>query len=370
MENMVADALDVAIQAGLPALVWGAPGAGKTAHIQQRAEQLGYLMETVIASIHDPTDFSGLPILSSDGKRGVRLEPPAWAVRLSEAAKGLLFLDEITTAAPAVQAALLRVVLERQVGDLTLGPNVHVVAAANPVEQAAGGYELSMPLANRFVHLDWVTSAEAWVDGVQHGWNSKAVTLPADWKERDEYRETLALVTAYIRQFPHYLHSVPKEGDAAAMRAWPSPRSWMMAAAGLAAARVAGVTEAGWFLVGGSVGEGVAISFRQWFDNLDLPSVESVLKNPDKVKMPKAEDALYALLFNVLSYVERETPVKQEDYFATLALFERVARDGRADLGAFGVNRLFYGPLGELVKTGALPFPKKETMKALGKLFE
>src|SRR5207248_8810483 len=48
------------------------------------------------------------------------------------AERGLLFLDELTTAPPAVQAAMLRVVLERVVGDVTLPPAVRVVAAANP----------------------------------------------------------------------------------------------------------------------------------------------------------------------------------------------------------------------------------------------
>jgi len=51
---------------------------------------------------------------------GVRFAPPSWALRLAEAGHGLLFLDELSTAPPAVQAALLRVVLERAVGDLML----------------------------------------------------------------------------------------------------------------------------------------------------------------------------------------------------------------------------------------------------------
>ena len=59
--------------------------------------------------------------------------------------------DEISTAPPAVQAALLRVVLERTVGDLRLPDAVSLVAAANTPEQAAGGWELSPPLANRFL---------------------------------------------------------------------------------------------------------------------------------------------------------------------------------------------------------------------------
>lgn len=67
------------------------------------------------------------------------------ALRALDARKG----DEISTAPPAVQAALLRVVLERVVGDLELPDGVAVIAAANPPEQAAGGWDLSATISRR-----------------------------------------------------------------------------------------------------------------------------------------------------------------------------------------------------------------------------
>jgi integrase len=44
-------------------------------------------------------------------------------------------------------------VLERVVGDLELPDAVSVVAAANPPEMSAGGWDPSPPLANRFCHI-------------------------------------------------------------------------------------------------------------------------------------------------------------------------------------------------------------------------
>ena len=112
----VAEALSISVQAGVPVLLWGSPGTGKTSVVRALGERLGWPTEIVIGSIREPADFAGLPVVI-DG--AVQMAPPLWARRLAAAGHGLLFLDELTTAPPAVQAAMLRVVLERVVGDLT-----------------------------------------------------------------------------------------------------------------------------------------------------------------------------------------------------------------------------------------------------------
>src|SRR3954454_23268717 len=161
------EALTLAVAADLPVLLWGEPGIGKTAALTQLAASLDLPLTTVIASVHEPTDFSGLPIVGDDpAVQGVPMAPPQWAVELVRAGRGLLFLDELSTATPAVQAALLRVVLERRVGALQLPSEVRIVAAANPRASAADGWELSAPLANRFVHLQWTFNPDTVVRGL------------------------------------------------------------------------------------------------------------------------------------------------------------------------------------------------------------
>src|SRR3954469_9184714 len=166
-------ALGTAVAARVPVLLWGAPGTGKTSAIRAMAAAAGWACETVIASIREPSDFAGLPIVV-DG--GVRFAAPTWARQLAAAGRpGLLFLDEISTAPPAVQAALLRVVLERVVGDLELPDEIPVVAAANPPELAADGWDLSAPLANRFCHLQWTVDPKAVAEGMAAGFPAPRV---------------------------------------------------------------------------------------------------------------------------------------------------------------------------------------------------
>src|ERR687886_1310657 len=178
-QSTALEALSVAVAARVPVLLWGGPGTGKSSAVRDLAAAMDWPCEVVIASIREPSDFAGLPVVA-DGT--VRFAPPRWAQRLASAGQGVLFLDEISTAPPAVQAALLRVVLERVVGDLALPDGVVVVAAANPPEQSADGWDLSAPLANRFCHLDWVVDVNAFADGIVSGFPAPVVPpLPGGW---------------------------------------------------------------------------------------------------------------------------------------------------------------------------------------------
>src|SRR3972149_5216408 len=134
--NKVLTPLSIALQAQIPVVVIGGPGVGKTSALNAMALNLDYPIETVIASLREPSDFAGLPVVSNGQ---VSLAAPSWAKRLSESNHpSILFLDEISTAPPATQAALLRVILDRVVGDMPLGEHVSIVAAMNPPEVSAG----------------------------------------------------------------------------------------------------------------------------------------------------------------------------------------------------------------------------------------
>lgn len=297
--NPAVTALGLAIATRTPVLLWGAPGTGKSSVVRALAEAMGWPCEVVIASIREPSDFAGLPIVV-DG--GVRFAPPTWATNLAGGRDGLLFLDEISTAPPAVQAALLRVVLERTVGDLQLPDDVVVVAAANPPDQAADGWDLSAPLANRFCHLDWSVDAAGIAEGFTAGFaDPTPPALPPTWTT--SLVRAKADVATFLLLRPS-LVSVPPTDRAAAGRAWPSPRSWEMAATLLAACRASetdgSVRSA---LVAGCVGEGPGIEFLSWLAELDLPDPELILADPERFELPDRGDRAYAALTSVAAAV-------------------------------------------------------------------
>lgn len=333
-QEKIVSALSIAIQTGVPVLIWGAPGVGKTATVTAVAKSLKLPVEVVLASIREPSDFAGLPVIREDG---VRMEPPAWAKRLAQAGKGILFLDEISTAPPAVQAALLRVVLDRVVGDLPLPAGVSVVAAANPPEQAAGGWDLSAPLANRFCHLNWTVDARVWVNGMLQGWPEPVIKkLPAEWEVH--IPATRALVASFIQTRPHLLLQVP-QNETQAGRAWPSPRSWDMGARLLAACTAAKADDdMKILLLGGCVGEGPALEFYSWQKSLDLPDPEELLQNPKKFILPERGDRAYAVLTAVVA-ATIQNPT-EERWLAAWQIMGRAAEQGAKDIAAVAARTL------------------------------
>jgi len=329
---MNSKALQRALRAGTPVLIWGPPGVGKTATVYALGRSLGLPVESVIASIRDPADFGGFPVPAQDG---LRLEPMAWAKRLAEAGRGILFLDEISTAPPAVQAALLRVVLERVVGDLHLPPDVKIIAAANPPDMAAGGWDLAPPLANRFTHLYWKLDPMAWVEEFPGYWG-QAPDVPG--LDGELWARARAMVAAFIRARPSLLLQVPKSAEQQG-KAWPSPRSWDNASRLLASVMMDGeeATEAV-ELIAGAVGEGPGLEFVAWARELSLPDPEELLANPDSFKLPPRGDQAYAVLSAVASAAVSK--LTAERWRAAWKIMAAAADQGAIDIAASAVRTL------------------------------
>lgn len=289
--------LDACGRVHVPVLLVSDPGVGKSSLVRGVAAAAAMPCAVVLGSIREPADIAGLPVMTDDG---VSLHPPSWALTAAASETGaVVFLDELTTCPPAVQAALLQVALERQVGDLTLPDGVRIVAGANPPDRAADGYELSPPLANRFCHVEYHPSTSEWLDGMSAGWSappaSRAVT-PDDTRTV----ATRSTVLGFINARPDLLHVFPTD-PAATGAAWPSRRTWDMLAKALAgvrdddhAARQA--------LTFGLVGEGAGVAFLEWVAKADLPDPADVMADPSSVAWGDRPDRVWAILSAVVAW--------------------------------------------------------------------
>lgn len=297
--------LNLALEVNVPVLLWGSPGTAKTSIINEDARRRKWHVETLIGSILDPTDISGLPIADLGSRVAKRLLPDFF-VRLQNKG-GILFLDELSCAPPAVQAGLLRLVAERSIGDEILPPEVRMVAAANPTEQAAGGWTLAPPMANRFVHIDWTLDTQSWINWIRSSHSQELPDIPpTDNAWEQALPKATALVTGFLAAKTSLLLKVPKS-DEEAGKAWPSPRSWEMATKLLAVCDWHGLKEeVSLILVGGAVSPQTSIELMQWIKSADLPNPEDILKDPDGVPIPHRDDVAFSALASLVDALARD----------------------------------------------------------------
>ncbi|MFB7939742.1 AAA family ATPase [Streptomyces sp. NPDC056049] len=305
--NPQLEALALAVTANQPVLLWGEPGIGKSAGMEQLAAALGVRLETVVASVHEPSDFAGLPVVGDDpATTGVPMAPPDWAVRLATTGHGLLFLDELSSAPPAVQAALLRVVLERKVGSLALPPSIRIVAAANPPSSAADGWHLTPPLANRFVHLDWTHDPRTVARGMAGTWPETVLPGVDPARISGAIARARGVISGFLTARPGLAHHMPSAAEGRG-RAWPSPRTWEMALRLLATGYASGAgREAQSAALIGAVGEAAGIELVSYLEHLDLPDPDRVLADPDAFALPERGDRQLAFLIAVVAAVQSE----------------------------------------------------------------
>ncbi|MEN0005579.1 MAG: AAA family ATPase [Bacteroidota bacterium] len=359
---------------GIPTLIWGRPGVGKSSFLEA-LERPDFPVLTLIASIHDPTDFSGLPVFQ-EGK--VQYAVPEWVNLFQEREDGLLLLDELTTAPPAVQAALLRVVLERKVGFHELPQKVRIVAAANPTDFMTGGWDLSPPLRNRFVHIEWDLPTGTYLQALEEGFPE--ATLPQiDAKIHAELVEQWKLrIAAFLKLSPDLLYTMPDSDPLA----FASPRSWEFAAALLAACDYLGLAptnEKGGdpvsaALVRGCIGQGPTLPFFEFLTNLNLPDPTAVLEGRDKVHLHQLNDSEVYVFFNALNGQLQQAFESEDFYKMAIVYFELVQEvfdDGRRDLIYVALKRISKaGLLLKALSSATKARASKEVLFYINKLFQ
>ena len=288
---------------GLPICFWGPPGVGKTWRLGRMSRTYGLALEVLSPGERGEGAFGVTPV-PAPGNKVLNYPPPDWVANLVDG--GLLFLDEINQAPPPLQPALQGILLGRRVGGYYLGNKVRPIAAANPTEIAAGGWDFAPPVANRMGHLPWPDvggeSWASWLLGEDEAATGSVVAADEEtrvlraWDE--PWARTRGMVAGFIRARGELLHKMPQMGSTDLGRAWPSPRTWEMAARAHAAAAVhrLGVEDTESF-VAAFVGVGAASEMFAYAEKLDLPNPADVLDGKVQFKHdPKRLDRTAAVL--------------------------------------------------------------------------
>ena len=254
------------IDSKIPTFLWGAPGIGKSSIIKQLAREKGIECIDLRLSLMDPTDLKGIPFYERESHTAL-WAPPSF---LPRDGAGILFLDELNSAAPAVQASAYQLILDRRVGEYELPIGWAIVAAGNREGDRGVVYRLPSPLANRFVHIEMEVNAQDW----------------RDWALKQSIDSRIIGYIAYKNSALFGFDPLKNE------RSFPTPRSWEAVHSILKSPLPKKLWLEG---ISGAVGDDAAVDFLGFVQVMDkLPDIEAIIRGED---VDSSEDlsTLYAL---------------------------------------------------------------------------
>jgi len=276
-----------------PLFLWGPPGIGKSDIVRQITDSFtnAHLID-IRLSLWEPTDIKGIPYFDSNSGTmvwGAPSELPS-AEFAAQFDNIVLFLDEMNSAAPSVQAAAYQLILNRRVGTYKLPDNVVIVAAGNREADKGVTYRMPAPLANRFIHLELRVDFNDWFQWAVDNRIHKDVVGYLTFAKKDLY------------DFD------PKSPS----RSFATPRSWSFVSELLEDGIDDNTTTD---LVSGAVGEGLAVKF------MAHRKVASSMPNPTDILLGKVKEmktkeisAMYSLTIS-LCYELKEAADKNDKKF-------------------------------------------------------
>lgn len=251
--------LKKAFKAGRRILIKSAPGCGKSDIVSEAAAETGMDLVLMHPSVSDPTDFKGMPAIVN----GISAEflPFGDLNKLVNATKPTLaFLDDIGQAAPAVQAALMQLILARQVNGTRISDQVVFAGATNDTKDLAAVSGMIEPLKSRW---ETILTLDVSVD---------------DWCEWAFSKGLPAELVAFIRFQPQLLSDFKPTRE---IRNSPCPRTW----AAIGSWLNDGVENLEVFT--GAVGEGAAIELYSFLMmHKHLPNLDAIVLDPSGSDLP------------------------------------------------------------------------------------
>jgi hypothetical protein len=275
-----------------PLFLWGPPGIGKSELVESITQELGGAMIDLRLGQMEPTDIRGIPFYNKDNGKMDWAEPidlPSEEFA-SEYPIVVLFLDEMNSAAPSVQAAAYQLILNRRIGKYKLPKNVVVVAAGNRESDKGVTFRMPTPLANRFIHQEMRVDFPSW----------------QEWAVQNKVHKD---VVGYLSFAKQDLYDFDAKSSS---RAFATPRSWTFVSQLLE--DESGDDDTIMNLVAGTVGEGLAVKFMAHRKIAGkMPNPADILAGKVKDLDVKEVSAMYSLVISMCYELKAAVEAKVED---------------------------------------------------------
>ena len=291
-----------AIKMRRPVFLWGPPGIGKSDLVKQIGDDSNREVIDVRLALWEPTDIKGIPYYNAD--QGKMVWAPPAELPIDPESTAIIFLDELNSAPPAVQAAAYQLVLNRRVSTYVLPKGVDVVAAGNREGDRGVTYRMPAPLANRFLHLEMKVDFDDW----------------QDWATLNKVHPEVVGYVGFAKQDLYDFD--PKSPS----KSFATPRSWSFVSDLLGDDGVDEDTLS--TLVSGAIGDGLAVKFMAHRKIAGkLPKAEDILIGKVKDLQIKEVSAMYSLTVSLCYELKDRAEKKVKDWDAQADNFFRYMMD-------------------------------------------
>jgi AAA domain (dynein-related subfamily) len=302
-------------------MLHGRPGVGKTELVQTLADRIGARLHDLRLTTIEPQDLRGLPYYDHATAKTVWYRPEDLP---DTDAPAILFLDELTAAAPSLQPTVYGLLQERRVGRHRLPASVMIVAAGNQVEDGAIAYDMGTALSDRLIHMIVQANAGDWLANY---------AIPAGIHPA---------VAAFIRTRPDLLETTEDTIRRGQMIAC-TPRSWTRVSRIMDSIADRAIRQV---MIAGTVGSAAAAEFALLADEISATvRIDEMLATPraDRAGLyPATLHGLTALVFGLVGMVNRDTLPAAIEILADLRTHRGLSSGGlpSSELASFGFELL------------------------------
>lgn len=293
---------------GLPLLLHGEPGIGKSDQVRQACKDLELGLRIFPVESCDQEDFNGIVVRNQDGKLE-RLSDDDEMQALLEAGEGVVMLDEMNSNR-AMAPALNRLIHERLWCRKPLPPGIRVLAAQNPPHLSAGGRVLPASQANRLCHFHvGAHSTTEWANYITSPEPPRFLDNKEDLRTKmeegfDSSRRYLSSLLLGYLHTGKMLQEVPEAGSPSLQEGYPTERSWHMFLNAAATATALGYgSDVIHALAEGCIGPGAASEWMSYTRSANIPSLQNVLEGRWLPAADTPVDVCYVVCSNVRQYL-------------------------------------------------------------------